>query len=235
MNNSYLNNAIQQAALNKRHIATTEAPMPASFVQFTDSTRMVFERDNQSGKVFAYYQGEWGRQFLDYDFHKNKTLNECMASCHCVAQSRDTMTALDTNQETARLFHLMIQEQGLTASFNQMQQLGVNGLATVGGESFSIDSRHQGIYPYDVISDPRSEMYYERHQDWAHFQLTLAGDAVSFRCKAPPGSRVLGHVWLGRLIRELAAKRLFEIYKADQSKEHLAWTAELALARDLGL
>ncbi|MDQ7965890.1 hypothetical protein RDI61_17840 [Pseudomonas plecoglossicida] len=233
MNNSYLNNAIQQAALNKRYIATTGAPMSASFVEFTDSTRMVFERDSQSGKVFAYYQGDWGRQFLHYDFHTNKTLNECMASAHCVAQSRDTMKALDINQETSRLFHIMIQEQGLVASFNQILEFGVTGLATVGGKSFGIDWLHQGIYPYDVISDPLSGMYYDRHRDWAHFQLTLSGDAVAFGHK--PQSGVLGHVWVAQLIREVAIKRIFEIYKSDQTREHLAWVCELGLARDLGL
>ena len=233
MINSYLDKAIQQAALNERHLATTGAPMPMQLVEFTESTRMVFERDNQSGNVFAYYQGEWGRQFLDYDFHNDKTLDECMAGSPCVAQSRDTMNALDINQETARLFHIMIQEQGLVASFNQIRELGVTGLATVGGKSFGIDWLHQGTYPYDVISDPLSGMYYDRHRDWAHFQLTLSGDAVAFGHK--PQSGVLGHVWVAQLIREVAIKRIFEIYKSDQTKQHLAWVCDLWLARDLGL
>lgn len=235
MNNHYLNIATEQAAHNEHYIATTGAPMPTSFFEFTESTRLVYERENQSGKVYAYYQGECGRQFLNYDFHNDKTLDECMAGSYSVAQSRDTMKALDTNQETARLFHIMIQEQGLVASYNQIRELGVTGLATVGGQSCGIDWLHQGIYPYDVITDPLSGMYYDRQGDWAHFQLTLGCDAVAFRQKAPPESRVLGHVWVAQLIREVAVKRLFEIYRADQTKEHLAWVAELGLAVDLGL
>lgn len=235
MNNDYLDTAAKQAALNELYIATTSAPMPTSFVEFTESTRMVFEREDQSGQVFAYFQGKWGRQLLDYDFHNNKTLVECMASSNCVAQSIDTMTALNENQETARFFYTMIQEQGLVASLNQLRELGVMLLVTVGGESLCVDWMHQCIYQYDVISDSLFKMYYSRHRDWAHFQLSLAGDAVAFRHRAPTESRVLGHVWVARLIRELAAKRLFEIYRADQSKEHLAWVCDHVFAGDLGL
>ncbi|WLG30170.1 hypothetical protein [Pseudomonas lurida] len=235
MNNSYLNKAIRQAALNELHLTATGAPMPIPLVEFTDSTRMAFERHNQSGKFFVYHQGEWGRQFLAYDFHNDKTLDECMAGSYSVAQSRDTMKALDTNQETERLFHIMIQEQGLVASVNQIREFGVTGLATIGGKSYDVDWLHQGIYPYDVISDPVCEMYYERHRDWAHFQLTLSGDAVAFRHKAPSNNRVLGHVWVAQLIRIVATKRIFEIYKSDQTKQHLAWVCDLGLAGDLGL
>lgn len=37
------------------------------------------------------------------------------------------------------------------------------------------------------------------------------------------------------VLRYFAVKRLFEIYRADQSKEHLAWVSDLGLAGDLGL
>lgn len=40
---------------------------------------------------------------------------------------------------------------------------------------------------------------------------------------------------LGPVLHDFAVKRLFEIYRVDQSKEHLAWVAELGLAGDLGL
>jgi len=40
---------------------------------------------------------------------------------------------------------------------------------------------------------------------------------------------------LGPVLHDFAVKRLFEIYRADQTKQHLAWIAELALAGDLGL
>ncbi len=37
------------------------------------------------------------------------------------------------------------------------------------------------------------------------------------------------------VLRDFAVKRLFEIYKADQTKGHLSWGSELGLAGDLGL
>lgn len=40
---------------------------------------------------------------------------------------------------------------------------------------------------------------------------------------------------LGPVLHDFAVKRLFEIYRADQTKGHLARVSELGLAGDLGL
>jgi hypothetical protein len=83
--------------------------------------------------------------------------------------------------------------------------------------------------------EPQEALNYTTGGSWFYFDLTESGDQVAFGFRGPDGSPFRHHGDIGARIKAFAVKRLYEIYRADQSKKHLAWESDLVFAGDLGL
>lgn len=199
-------------------------------VDTDDELKVIVAND---GSYNIFYVGPWGREAVGSDM-SDIGLQGAISSAKRLARYTNTMSTLRENQLLARLFHTLVQNLGLSRTTRELASLGL-----------IVRAKHAGItaqstpdslpFPYDKPSQPLSELKYSAAGNCYHFQLTTTGDEIAFIMPASPG-----HLWnnkqsLGPVLQDFAVKRLFGIYKADQSKQHLAWTADLMFAGDLGL
>ncbi|SDQ66486.1 hypothetical protein SAMN04490192_2522 [Pseudomonas lundensis] len=161
-------------------------------------------------------------------------LQGTISSAKRLARYPNTMSTLRENQLLARLFHTLVQNLGLSRTTRELASLGIVVRATYAGTTSQADPLALP-FPYDQPSTPLNELKYSAAGNRNHFQLTPSGDEIAFLPPASPGHRWNDNQSLWPVLRDLAVKRLFEIYKADQTRGHLAWVSDLGLAGDLGL
>ncbi|MGG5289991.1 hypothetical protein [Pseudomonas shirazensis] len=196
-----------------------------------DDELKVIVADDDSYNIF--YIGAWGREQVTADMG-DIGLQGTISSAKRLARYPNTMSTLRENQLLARLFHTLVQNLGLSRTTCELASLGLLVLTTHAGTTAQADP-HKLPFPYDQLSTPLSELKYSATGSRYHFQLTTTGDEIAFLIPAQPGNRWNDKQTLGPVLHDFAVKRLFEIYRDDQTKEHLAWIAELGLAVDLGL
>lgn len=196
-----------------------------------DDELKVIVTDDGSYNIF--YVGPWGREAVGSDM-SDIGLQGTISSAKRLARYPNTMSRLREKQLLARLFHTLVQNLGLSRTTCELASLGLLVRTTHAGKTNQAapDSLR---FPYDQPSQPLSELKYSATGSRYHFQLTPTGDEIAFLIPAHPGSRWADKQSLGPVLHDFAVKRLFEIYQADQTKQHLAWVAELGLAVDLGL
>ncbi|OLS63018.1 hypothetical protein [Pseudomonas putida] len=184
------------------------------------------------GSYNIFYIGPWGREQVTADM-SDIGLQDAISSAKRLARYSGTMSTLRKNQHLARLFHNLVQNLGLSRTICELASLGLIVRATHAGNTSQADPSDLP-FPYDQLAAPLSELKYSAAGNRYLFQLTTTGDEVAFFHKASIGSGFKHHD-IEPDIRDFAAKRLFEIYRADQTREHLAWVSEIELAGDLGL
>lgn len=185
------------------------------------------------GSYNIFYIGPWGREQFGADMSLIG-LEGTISGAQRLARYPNTMSTLRENQLVARLFHTLVQNLGLSRTTRELASFGLIVRATYAGTTAQADPDNPP-FPYDQPSQPLSELKYSAASNQFHFQLTTTGDEIAFLIPTKPN-----HLWndkqnLGPVLKDFAGKRLFEIYKADQTREHLAWVCDLGLAGDLGL
>lgn len=184
------------------------------------------------GSYNIFYIGPWGREQVTADM-SDIGLQSAISSAKRLARYPSTMSTLRKNQQLARLFHNLVQNLGLSRTICELARLGLIVRATHAGNTSQADPSDLP-FPYDQLAAPLSQLKYSAAGNGYHFQLTTTGDEIVFFHKASVGSGFRHHD-IEPDIRHFAVKRLLEIYRADQTKQHLAWVSELGLAGDLGL
>lgn len=187
---------------------------------------------NNYGTPNLYFRGASGLRLIICDQVDDTADKLARTGLRLVAMPT-VMQRLRHIDTTAGLFHLLIRELGLNQAIREIEALGNTVRVTENG-IITPTAAGTPAFSYDQITDPLEQLQYEHNGSSFHFQLTLAGDEVAFFNESPPGSACRHHD-IEPDIREFAVKRLFEIYRADQTKGHLAWVAELGFAGDLGL
>ncbi|POF92828.1 hypothetical protein BGP83_09045 [Pseudomonas putida] len=207
--------------------------MQMSAVEFTDEIKILVEQDGEVESIRVIYGGEHGHETAGAVVG-NVTLQDAIEMANSIVDSPGSMARLRGNQHLARLIYTLFIEQGISRTAQQIHNLGL-----------LIRTRHAGItaqstpdslpFPYERPSTPLSELKYSAAGNRNHFQLTPSDDEIAFLLPESPGYRWNDKQSLGPVLRDFAVKRLFEIYRADQTRGHLAWVAELGFAGDLGL
>lgn len=184
------------------------------------------------GSYNIFYIGPWGREQVTADM-SDIGLQGAISSAKRLSRYPNTMSTLRKNQHLARLFHNLVQNLGLSRTICELASLGLIVRATHAGNTSQADPSDLP-FPYDELAAPLSELKYSVAGNGYNFQLTTTGDEIVFFHKASISSGFRHHD-IEPDIRHFAVKRLFEIYRADQTREHLAWVSELGFAGDLGL
>lgn len=187
---------------------------------------------NNHGTPNLYFQGPSGLRLVICDASDDTPDKLAKIGLRLVAMPT-VMQIFRHIDTTAGLFHVLIRELGLNKAVREIEALG-NIVRVRENDHTGPASPETPPFSYDQITDPVEQLQYEHNVSRFQFQLTLAGDEVSFFHNASIGSGFKHHD-IEPDIRHFAVKRLFEIYRADQTKQHLAWVAELVLAGDLGL
>jgi hypothetical protein len=207
--------------------------MQTTIVDVTEEIKVIVEHRDLMSTHNIYYQGPYGRETIGADMGEI-SLEETIAGAARLSRYTSTMNTLRGNHLLSRLFHTLVKEQGLDQTAHQLAELGL-----------LIRARHNGRtgqafagslpYPYDRISDPIADLSYSVAGNWCYFKLSQAGDEIAFCTRTSEGSRWSVNDSISRGIKDFAVKRLFEIYRSDPSKTHLAWVTDLQLSGDLGL
>lgn len=187
---------------------------------------------NNHGTPNLYFQGPSGLRLIICDPVDDTADKLARTGLRLVAMPT-VMQRFRHIDTTAGLFHLLIRELGLNEAIREIEALG-HAVRVRENDNTAPANPDSPPFSYDQITAPLEQLHYEHNGSSFHFQLTLAGDEVVFFHEASIGSGFKHHD-IEPDIREFAVKRLFEIYRADQTKGHLAWVAELGFAGDLGL
>jgi hypothetical protein len=195
-----------------------------------DELKVIVAND---GSYNIFYVGPWGREAVGSDM-SDIGLQGTISSAKRLARYPNTMSTLRENQLLARLFHALVQNLGLSRTTRELASLGLLVRTTNAGTTAQADP-HNLPFHYDQIDTPPDQLAYSASRNLHHFKLNPAGDEIAFIMTASPG-----HLWndkqsLGPVLHDFAVKRVFEIYRVDQGKVHLAWACELELPGDLGL
>ena len=196
----------------------------------TDDELKVIIADDGSYNIF--YIGPWGREAVGSDM-SDIGLQGTISSAKRLVRYPNTMATLRENQLLARLFHTLVQNLGLSRTICELASLGLIVRATHAGKTSQADPSDLP-FPYNQLAAPLSELKYSAAGNRYLFQLTTTGDEVAFFHRASIVSGFKHHD-IEPDIRAFAVKRLYEIYRSDQSKAHLAWVSDLVFAGDLGL
>ena len=187
---------------------------------------------NNYGTPNLYFRGASGLRLIICD-PVDDTADKLARTGLRLASMNTTMLRLRQTDNTPRLFHLLVRELGLNQAIREIEALGNTVRVTENGIT-TPTAAGTPAFSYDQITDPLEQLQYEHNGSSFHFQLTLAGDEVAFFHSASIGSGFKHHD-IEPDIRAFAVKRLYEIYRSDQSKAHLAWVSDLVFAGDLGL
>jgi hypothetical protein len=210
--------------------------MQIRIVDVTDEIKLRIEQesDGRGCSIDMYYQGRYGYEDLPIDFHDDVSFEDIVRSAARHSTKAGVMSSLRDNQQIARLIHVLVSERGLSQTVQQIAKTGL--VARVRCNGITNQANPESLpFSYDRLSDPTDALYYQTVRNWYHFQLTLTGDEVAF-CSPTTFSPYWNHkIDIGLRLRDFTVKRLLEIYKADQSKTHLAWVTDLQLSGDLGL
>lgn len=196
----------------------------------TDDELKVIIADDGSYNIF--YMGPWGREAVGSDM-SDIGLQGTISSAKRLVRYPNTMATLRENQLLARLFHTLVQNLGLSRTICELASLGLIVRAAHACNTSQADPSDLP-FPYEQLAAPLSELKYSAAGNRYLFQLTTTGDEVAFFHRASIVSGFKHHD-IEPDIRAFAVKRLYEIYRSDQSKAHLAWVSDLVFAGDLGL
>ncbi|WP_312593895.1 hypothetical protein [Stutzerimonas nitrititolerans] len=210
--------------------------MQIKIVDVTNEIKLRIEQDpdGRGCNIDMLYSGPHGYEDLPISFHDDAVLEDIVRTAARISTRTEVMATLRNNQQISRLFHTLISEQGLGRTIREIEQTGL--LVRVRCNGVTNQAAPESLpYAYDRLTDHPAELYYDFVRNWYHFQLALDGDEVAFCNPAKPG-----HYWnhkldIGPRLKDFAVKRLFDIYRDDPGKTHLAWVAELEFAGDLGL
>lgn len=187
---------------------------------------------NNYGTPNLYFRGASGLRLIICDPVDDTADKLARTGLRLVAMPT-VMQRLRHIDTTAGLFHLLIRELGLNEAIREIEALG-NAVRVMENGNTAPANPDSPPFSYDKLSDPPEKLLYEHNGSSFHFQLTLAGDEVAFFHRASIVSGFKHHD-IEPDIRAFAVKRLYEIYRSDQSKAHLAWVSDLVFAGDLGL
>lgn len=187
---------------------------------------------NKHGTPNLYFQGPGGLRLIICDAGDDTPDKLAKIGLRLVAMHTviERFRHIDT---TAGLFHLLIRELGLNEAIREIESMG-NAVRVRENGNTAPANPDSPPFSYDQITASSEQLQYQHNVSRFHFQLTFSGDEVAFFRRASIGSGFKHHD-IEPDIRDFAVKRLFEIYKADQTKEHLAWVCDLWFAWDLGL
>lgn len=187
---------------------------------------------NNHGTPNLYFRGPSGLRLIICDASDDTPDKLAKIGLRLVAMPT-VMQRFRRIDTTAGLFHLLIRELGLNEAIREIEALG-HAVRVRENDNTAPANPDSPPFSYDKLSDPPEKLLYEHNGSSFHFQLTLAGDEVAFFHSASIGSGFKHHD-IEPDIRAFAVKRLYEIYRSDQSKAHLAWVSDLVFAGDLGL
>lgn len=210
--------------------------MQKRVIDVTDEIKILFtpNPDGLTCCVDLLYQGPCGYESIRTDFDSAKSAQDVLRTAQDVVRHARAMNGLREHQEVAKCFHTLVREQGLHQTIRDIEQLPALVRARHNGITHQADPESLP-FPYDQLPEPPESLSYTVGGNWYYFDLNTSGDEVAFGYRGQTSSPFRHHGDLGPAIRAFSVKRLFEIYRADQSKTHLREFADKHFAGDLGL